>query len=252
MVGFPVQKERFLLKTDTSQDGLGGVLFNMEEQIFQNKQKDLQTLNIDEMSNIRIRGINSYKLKNAERNYSAIDCEMLAIVKTLIFFEHLFISSLCPIIIGTDHSNLTQMPKLKIARWRHASLHETLGRFNFKVIYTKGSWNTSADALSRMFDSDNMFTSEKYILPNVSELTKGIATKKFVEDYHKDYIHPGISLMSYNLKQEYLTKNLLSNIQYICKSRHYCQIYKQSTKVLAQKLKLFELAKTSDQICWLI
>jgi RNase H-like domain found in reverse transcriptase len=118
MVGFPDQKKSFLLKTDASQDGLGGVLFNMQERFFQNKQKELQALNINEMSNIRIIGIFSYTLKNAERNYSTIDCKMLAIVKTLVFFQHLLISSLYLIIIVTNHSNLTQMLKLKITRCR--------------------------------------------------------------------------------------------------------------------------------------
>jgi RNase H-like domain found in reverse transcriptase len=128
------------------------------------------------MCNIQIIGIYSYKLKNAKRNYSTIDWEMLAIVKMVIFFKHLLISSLYPIIIVTDHSNLTQMPKLKITCWRRASCHETLSRFNFEVIYTKGSWSTNTVALLRMFGSKNMLTSEKYILPHVSELTKGIAT----------------------------------------------------------------------------
>jgi RNase H-like domain found in reverse transcriptase len=136
------------------------------------------------MSNNRIIGIYSYKLENAKKNYSTIDREMLAIVKTLIFFEHLLISSLYIIIIVTDHSNLTQMPKLKISRWPHASWHKRLSRFNFEVNYTKGSWNTNADALSKMFGSDNMLTSEIKILPNISELTKGIASKKILEDYH--------------------------------------------------------------------
>lgn len=106
-------------------------------------------------------------LNKAEENYSTVEKELLAIVWAVHHFR--------PYIYGyqfnivTDHKPLTWLLNLKdpgsrLMRWRIK-----LEEYNYDIIYEKGSCNTNADALSRIYNItvDNYFTFKEAFTSNL-------------------------------------------------------------------------------------
>ena len=88
----------------------------------------------------------SKKLSSAERNYSTIEKECLAIVWGIKRF-HLYLYGV-PFLLQTDHEPLRYMDSAKKnQRTTHAMF---LQSYNFKVEAIKGSENVGADYLSRV------------------------------------------------------------------------------------------------------
>ena len=89
----------------------------------------------------------SRSLTSAERNYSVIQHECLAIIFALKQFQHYLLGR--PFLLNTDHAPLQWLSAQKmegmLCRWALA-----LQEYDFKLVYRKGSLNTNADALSRM------------------------------------------------------------------------------------------------------
>lgn len=123
---FPDFNETFTLTTDASDYAIGAVL----------------------SQNDRVVSYGSRVLNKAERNYSTIEKEALAIY----FFCKKYRAYLLgrEFVIITDHKPLQWIysikdPSSRILRWRLA-----LAEYSFKVEYKKGSLNSNADALSRI------------------------------------------------------------------------------------------------------
>ena len=112
----------------------------------------------------------SRTLNSAERNYSTIEKELLAILDSVKHFRpYLFGKKFT---VETDHNALTWLykikePNSKLIRWKLK-----LEEFDFDIIHKKGKENAVADALSRVEinnqednENDNISTS-----PNIDEL----------------------------------------------------------------------------------
>ena len=84
----------------------------------------------------------SKKLSSAERNYSTIEKECLAIVWGIKRF-HLYLYGV-PFVLQTDHEPLKYMDS---AKYTNARL---IRCYNFKVEAIKGSENVGVDYLSRV------------------------------------------------------------------------------------------------------
>jgi hypothetical protein len=88
-------------------------------------------------------------LLTAERNYSTIEKELLSIVWSCKYFRQYLLGRKFTIV--TDHRPLTWIfsvkdPSSRLLRWRLR-----LEEFDYEVKYKKGSSNTNADALSRIY-----------------------------------------------------------------------------------------------------
>ena len=117
--------KRFQLYTDGSGTGLGAVL-----------EQDGNVI-----------AYISRALQSAERNYSTIEQECLAIVESLKGFFHYLIGRRFDII--TDHKPLewSQTQKAIGRLWRWSVL---IQEYDFEIKYRKGRENCNADALSRL------------------------------------------------------------------------------------------------------
>ena len=90
----------------------------------------------------------SKKLSSAERNYSTIEKECLAIVWGIKRF-HLYLYSV-PFVLQTDHEPLKYMDSAKYTNARLLRWAMFLQSYNFKVEAIKGSENVGVDYLSRV------------------------------------------------------------------------------------------------------
>lgn len=95
--------KQFILTTDCSNECMGGVLSQLES----NGQK-------------RIIHVFSKTLDATQRNYSIIDKELLAMIKSMDYFRHYLIGK--KFILETDHKSLkylnsTSQPNSRIMRW---------------------------------------------------------------------------------------------------------------------------------------
>lgn len=111
----------------------------------------------------------SRTLNSAERNYSTIERELLAIVdSTKHFRPYLFGQKFT---VETDHNPLVWLSKISDENMRLARWKARLGFFEFNVVHKKGKENKVADALSRIqinnLESDTEDTSS--IIANVGE-----------------------------------------------------------------------------------
>ena len=131
VLAFPDFKQPFLLQTDACTHGIGGVL----AQRINNIEKPVAYA--------------SRTLSKAERNYSIIELEALAVVYFIVLFRPYLLGHMFT--VQTDHAPL---------RWLLTANHRNnrLARFSLKlqefanlmtIDYRPGRANTNADALSR-------------------------------------------------------------------------------------------------------
>ena len=90
----------------------------------------------------------SKKLSSAERNYSTIEKECLAIVWGIKRF-HLYLYGV-PFVLQTDHEPLKYMDSAKYTNARLMRWTMFLQSYNFKLEAIKGSENVGVDYLSRV------------------------------------------------------------------------------------------------------
>jgi hypothetical protein len=127
---YPDFTKEFFLTTDASDYAIGSVL----EQLDDNNQR-------------RPVAYASRTLNDAERNYSTIEKELLAIVWSVKHFRPYLYGR--KFSIRTDHQPLKWLMNLKdpasrLMRWRIK-----LEEYNYEIDYVKGTSNAVADALSR-------------------------------------------------------------------------------------------------------
>ena len=94
----------------------------------------------------------SRTMSPAELNYDIHDKELLAIVVALQQWRVYLEGPRHQVTILTDHKNLIYFTSTKILNRRQVRWAEELARFNYKILYQKGSDNNRADALSRRSD----------------------------------------------------------------------------------------------------
>ena len=108
------------------------------------------------------------KLLQSERNYSAIECEALAIVQGVKHFRTYLQGSKFK--IETDHNPLTQLGNLKDSHGRLARWALSLQQYDFTIVHRSGGKNANADGLSRDQDRGSVRDSNPdYRLPKAQE-----------------------------------------------------------------------------------
>jgi len=126
---YPNFERAFVLTTDASSFAVGGVLSQGEIG---------QDLPIAYASRV---------LNSAEKNYSTIEKELLAITYCVNHFRPYLYGRAFTLV--TDHQPLTWLyrvkdPTSRLVRWRLK-----LEEYNYNIVYKKGTSNSNADALSR-------------------------------------------------------------------------------------------------------
>ena len=134
-LSFPRETGNFILDTDASATGVGGVL----QQVQDGEEKVL--------------AYGSKKLNRQQRNYWVTWRELLAIVVFLREFRNYLLSQ--EFLLRTDHSSLTWLlwfkePQGQLARWL-----EDIYQFKYKILHREGRKHTNADALSRSPPEDD-------------------------------------------------------------------------------------------------
>ena len=150
ILAYPRFEEEFILDTDASDAGIGGVLSQLHDE------------------NERVIGYGSQTLTKSERRYSTTQKELLAIVEFVKHFRHYLYGR--QFLIRTDHSALKWLKNL------------ILPEFDYVVEHRPGKSHGNADGLSRRPDSvteSHNGTSEE-LMPNVE-------SEKCVMSVHKDH-----------------------------------------------------------------
>lgn len=131
---FPDYSKEFILCTDASDIGLGGILM-------QERKGKLQPI-----------AYASRLCTAAERNYSITERETLAIIYCLEHFRDMILGY--KIRVWTDHTAIQNLFKHKNLRGRLARWFVTLQNYDVTFEYIPGKKNTAADALSRNITSE--------------------------------------------------------------------------------------------------
>lgn len=148
---YPNDDKKFAITTDASKEALGGVL---------TQEYDGHDMPI---------AYYSYTLNKAERNYSTIELECLAIIKTIKKFHHFLYGK--EFDIKTDHRPLVWLhsvsdPTSRLVRWRLKIMN-----YQYKISYIPGKTNHTADLLSR---------------PVLLALTNGVKSYRNFEKFNKN------------------------------------------------------------------
>ncbi|KAK3769209.1 hypothetical protein RRG08_005156 [Elysia crispata] len=120
----------FILRTDTSNDGIGAVLM---------QKHDGKPYPVN---------YGSKKLTAAERNYSTIERECLAIVWGVKKFE-LYLQGV-PFVLQTNHHRLNYLNSAMFVHARVMRWAMYLQNFNMRGFFITGSQNVGADYMSRV------------------------------------------------------------------------------------------------------
>eukprot|EP00731_Ephydatia_muelleri_P009263 Em0004g1601a len=129
ILAYPCFQQPFILATDASEFAVGGVLS--------------QKINGVE----RVISYWSRQLNKAERNYSTVEREALAVVAAVKeFYPYLYGRTFT---LFTDHNPLTSLQGLKDTGGRITRWLFFLQQFDMKVLYRPGRNNGNADGLSR-------------------------------------------------------------------------------------------------------
>ena len=130
ILAFPRFDREFLLATDASDSAIGAVL----SQVHDNGTE-------------KVIAYWSRQLSKAERNYSTIEREALAIVKAVKeFYPYLYGHEF---VLQTDHQPLVHLNNLRDVGGRITRWSMFLQQFNFTVKHKAGRLNGNADGLSR-------------------------------------------------------------------------------------------------------
>lgn len=122
----------FVIQCDASNSGVGGVLYQLDEQ---GEEHPIAYM--------------SQKLNGAQRNYSVTEQECLAAVLSLKKFRG-YVEGM-PFKVVTDHASLKWLMSQKDLTGRLARWSLKLQAYDFSIEHRKGSANIVPDALSRVF-----------------------------------------------------------------------------------------------------
>uniref|UniRef100_A0A8C6PCD2 Gypsy retrotransposon integrase-like protein 1 n=1 Tax=Nothobranchius furzeri TaxID=105023 RepID=A0A8C6PCD2_NOTFU len=131
----PDPAKQFTLEVDASDTGVGAVLS--------------QTSPTDHR--LHPCAFFSRRLSPAERNYDVGDRELLAVKLALEEWRHWLEGAEHPIVIWTDHKNLSYLKEAKRLNPRQSRWALFFSRFHFIISYRPGNKNIKPDALSRQF-----------------------------------------------------------------------------------------------------
>ena len=129
MLEYPCSDDTFILDTDASNIGIGGILLQVQD------------------SKERVIAYASKKLDCRQQRYSVTRRELLAAVTFMHQFRHYFLGRW--FILRTDHNSLRWLfefkdPQVQLARWI-----ESLSQYSFTKQRRPGTEHINADTLSR-------------------------------------------------------------------------------------------------------
>ena len=131
ILAFPNFHNRFILDTDASNSGIGGVLSQL-----------------DDGGNERVVAYASRSLSKAERRYCVTRRELLAVVTFTQHFRPYLLGR--EFLLRTDHGSLTWMQSFKEPEGQLARWLEKLQEYQFSIVHRQGRKHSNADALSRI------------------------------------------------------------------------------------------------------
>ena len=138
LLAHPDPQSQWIVQTDASGHAIGGVLSQ--------KQDD---------GSVKPVAFWSHKLNSAQRNYSATERELMALVEATKHWRAYLHGSPHPILLKSDHKPLVYLNGkaelgMRLSRWM-----EELCDLTFEIGYVKGKDNAAADALSRRSDHES-------------------------------------------------------------------------------------------------
>ena len=140
-------ERKIILETDASDQALGSCL----------SQPDAE----EQLHPVAYR---SRKFSGPELSYDVHNKELLAIVDTFEEWQAYLEGSRHPIVVYSDHKNLSYFTTTKKLNRQQVRWAELLASYNFQIHYRKGSKNRRADALSRRSDLTTEETQERSLL----------------------------------------------------------------------------------------
>ena len=136
---FPDFNKRFVIATDASQTGIGGVLYQPED--------DNNTITTD-----NIVAIVSKQLNETQRRYPVYKKELWAVIYCLRKF-HTFIHGRRGVTVLTDHKPLIHILKQQSLCTALQQWLDVLLDYDLEIVYRPGVLHVIPDALSRMYMS---------------------------------------------------------------------------------------------------
>ena len=240
---FPDFEKEFILRTDASGFALGAVLSNHDDKPV---------------------AYGSKTLNPAERNYSTIEKELLAIVWAVKHYRPYLFGRHFKIL--TDHRPLVYLFSLKEPASRLIKFRLILEEYNFTVEYSPGKENCTADALSRIeVKSDelqNMYMGvitrsttkkiqEKTIDEEIKELLQPpvegvrIAELKIVKDFDEEFekmqgediVMGPNKILAYITKKKFLILKM-DNDSTTARSPTYCDLLTRDVQMICRPLQI--------------
>jgi len=221
---YPDQDRKFRLKTDASKFTVRGVISV--------KCEDGEFRPVAYMS---------HSMTLPERNYPIHDKEMLAIIKATEAWRHYLEATPYAFEIYTDHHNLTYFTKSQNLSKHQARWQMWMTRFNYSLIYKKGTQMHVADPLSRRSDyyvSSSEDNKDQTLLNPVSIKLIDVTDQTYEEhqslitDFHDTPVagHKGVKATFNALRKHYTWKGMKEQIQTDVKHCQKCQQSKVSNQ----------------------
>ena len=218
LASFNLEK-KIILKTDASNQALGSCL----------SQPDAER----QLHPVAYR---SRKFSGQELNYDVHDKKLLAIVDAFDEWQAYLEGLRHPIIVYSDHKNLSYFTTTKKLNQQQVRWAELLPSYDFQIHYWKGSKNGQADALSQRSDLTTEKTQERSLFtrkgktlvlnkPEVATLHQGNAPKqrqvpekdqrKVISDHHNGPLlgHPGRDKTIELIQQRYQFFNMRKAVE---------------------------------------
>lgn len=176
--------------------------------------------------NGKIIGLYSYTFKAAEKNYTVVEKETLAILKAMTHFKTIVFN--CKTQIFTDNKNILNTKDLtnRLNRWRII-----LEEFDYELKHIKGEDNIIADVLSRLY--------------KINEIGEDQNDYNIIKSEHLRLIHPGVTSMYQTLRGR-ISKNIKEKIIKVVSNCKDCIRCKNTRHKYGKLIKPFKIENIND------